>query len=868
MPEDVTTTEDGAEAAANGAANGEQKGGYGSDQIQALEGIDGIRLRPSMYIGGIDLGGLHHLIYELVDNSLDEAANGFATTVSVVINADGSCTVSDDGRGIPVGTMSDSGRSALEVVFTEIHAGGKFSREGGYSQGTGGLHGVGITAVNACSDSLTVEVRREGHVWTMEFERGRLTEPLAKIGTSETTGTKVTFYPDETIFPDITFSFDTLQTRLRHAAFLNAGVRIKLVDERTGQSDDFHYEDGLDAFVRYLNRTETVIHDDVIRITGQNDEAHVSVDIALQYNDGFSEVVQAFANGIRNSEGGTHLSGFRGAMTRSLMSYGKRANLFKDRTPGGEDYREGLAAVITVRIPDPKFEAQTKIKLVNPEVEGAVSSIAYEALTKYLEENPKTAKLIVGKAVKAAEAREAARKARDLARGKSKVTAGGLPEKLRDCRNHDLNVSELYLVEGDSAGGSADTGRDSEMQAILPLRGKILNVEKAQLTKILANREVEALYKAIGISPIADEQEAAKRRYGKIVLMTDADVDGSHIRTLLLTFIFRHMRALVKAGCIYIAQPPLYKVIGKGKRAKPRFVQTHEQMMTELLERGLDGATLDFRGRPDAAEGSEGGPRESVTETELTQLAEIMAEMETPLQTLERRGIELRTIAAHLSDDGRLPRFRVYVGGKAHWLASKKALDAFLAEQRDELGREMLIADGQPLEAGEIDPNADGDPALTVDDIPAQSLTITDLHEVRQLNRGLERLRLEYGLHITDLIAAGIRNAEQVYPYGLRVGEGESMTVKPMTSLQELVPAIREMGGRGLTYTRFKGLGEMNPDELFETAMNPEHRVLLKVTMDDAVAAEEIFRVLMGDTVEPRREFIEKHALEVRDLDV
>ena len=857
MAEDVTNNE---------AAAGASKSDYGSEQIQALEGIEGIRLRPSMYIGGIDSAGLHHLIYELVDNSLDEAANGFASTVSVTINADGSCTVADDGRGIPVGTMADTGRSALEVVFTEIHAGGKFSREGGYSQGTGGLHGVGITAVNACSESLSAEVRREGHVWTMEFERGRLTEPLAKIGTSETTGTKVTFYPDETIFPDIAFSFDTLQTRLRHAAFLNAGVRIRLIDERTGQSDDFHYEDGLDAFVRYLNRTETTIHDDVIRITGRHDEASVGVDIALQYNDGFTEVVQAFANGIRNSEGGTHLSGFRSAMTRALMSYGKKQNLFKDMQPGGEDYREGLAAVITVRIPDPKFEAQTKIKLVNPEVDGAVSSIVHEALTKYLEENPRTAKLIVGKALKAAEAREAARKARDLARGKSKVTAGGLPEKLRDCRNHDLAVSELYLVEGDSAGGSADTGRDAEMQAILPLRGKILNVEKAQLTKVLANKEVESLYKAIGISPIADEQEAEKRRYGKIVLMTDADVDGSHIRTLLLTFIFRHMRALVKAGCIYIAQPPLYKVIGKGKRAKPRFVQTHEQMMSELLERGLDGASLDFRGRPDA--NGHGQPRESMSGEELLKLAEAMAELETPLQTLERRGIELRTIAQQASDEGRLPRFRVYIGGQPHWLESKKALDAFLAEQREQSGHELMVADGQPLQPGDIDPTADGDPKLTADDIPASTMTITDLHEVRQLNRGLERLKLEFGLHIDDLIAAGFHNAEQVYPYALRVGEGEQMVVKPLTSLQELVPGIRDLGGRGLTYTRFKGLGEMNPDELFETAMNPEHRVLLKVTMEDAVAAEEIFRVLMGDTVEPRREFIEKHALEVRDLDV
>ena len=866
MAEDVPTDD---ASASDNASDGAANGSYGAKDLQALDAIEGIRLRPSMYISGTGAAGLHHLVKELVDNCLDEAVNGFASVCTVTVNADGSCTVTDDGRGIPVDDMPGTGKSALEVVFTQNHAGGKFNREGGYAQGTGGLHGVGITAVNACSESLQVEVRRDGHVWTMEFERGRMTEPLSKIGKSEKTGTKVTFTPDETIFTDAQFSFDTLQTMLRNAAFLNAGTHIRLSDERSGQSDEFRFDEGLKAFVDYLNRTETPIHADVIRITGHHEAADCHVDVALQYNDSFTEVVQAFANGIRNSEGGTHLSGFRAAMTRALMGYGKKNNLFKDFTPSGEDYREGLTAVVTVRIPNPQFEAQTKIKLTNAEVEGAVSSIAFEQLSRYLEENPKTAKLIVGKAVKAAEAREAARKARDLARGKTKVTAGGLPEKLRDCRDHDLNKSELYLVEGDSAGGSADTGRDAEMQAILPLRGKILNVERAQLTKVLANNEVANLYKAIGISPIATEQEAEKRRYGKIILMTDADVDGSHIRTLLLTFIFRHMRSLVRAGCVYIAQPPLYKVVGRGKRAKPRFVQTHEQMMAELTERGLDGSALDFRGRPDA--NGHGQPRESMQGEELAELIETLTGLEHPLQTLERRGIPLPTLARHLDDEGRLPRFRVFVGAKPHWLRDKKALDAFLAEQQERSG-EMLVADDDAIDpeqvAAQIDPDADGDPRLTADDIPSSTVTITDLHEIRQINRGLERLRLRFGLHITDLLPAGIRNAEQVYPYALRTGEGEQMAVRPLASLLELVPAIRDLGGRGLTYTRFKGLGEMEPDELFETSMDPESRVLLKVTMDDAVAAEEIFRVLMGDTVEPRREFIEKHALEVRDLDV
>ena len=482
---------------------------YDADQIEHLDPIEGIRLRPSMYIGGIDLTGLHHLIYEVVDNSLDEASAGFANNIAVVLHGDGSCTVTDDGRGIPVGIKGD-GRSALEVVFTEIHAGGKFDREGGYADGTGGLHGVGITAVNACSEWLEAEIRRDGHVHTMEFAKGRKTADLQTLGRAESTGTKVTFKPDPGVFPDTNFKFETVQSRLRHQAFLNAGVRITLTDEKTGQSDEFHYENGLIAFVEWLNRTETPLHPDVIHIAETDEEAKCKVAVALQYNDGYTESVQTFGNGIRNREGGTHLSGFRTAVTRVLNQYGKKEGLFKDVTPTGDDFREGLTAVVTARVPDPKFEGQTKVKMVNAEVEGAVNSVVGQGLQKYLEENPQVAKRIIQKGLQAAEAREAAKKARDLTRNKGKVTAGGLPEKLRDCRNHDLDVSELYLVEGDSAGGSADTGRDSATQAILPLRGKILNVEKAQLVKVLANNEVAALFRAIGISPVADEQDVTK----------------------------------------------------------------------------------------------------------------------------------------------------------------------------------------------------------------------------------------------------------------------------------------------------------------------------------------------------------------------
>lgn len=819
---------------------------YDAAQIEHLDPIEGIRLRPSMYIGGIDLTGLHHLIYEVVDNSLDEASAGYASNISVTLHGDGSCTVTDDGRGIPVGVKSD-GRSALEIVFTEIHAGGKFDRDGGYADGTGGLHGVGITAVNACSEWLEAEIRRDGRVHTMEFAQGRKTADLQTLGKAESTGTKITFKPDPAIFTDTGFRFETVQSRLRHQAFLNAGVRITLTDEKTGQSDEFHYENGLIAFVEWLNRTETPLHPDVIFIDDRDEETKCKIAVALQYNDGYSESVQSFGNGIRNREGGTHLSGFRTALTRVLNQYGKRENLFKDITPSGDDFREGLTAVITARVPDPKFEGQTKVKLVNAEVEGAMNSLVGQALQKYLEENPQVAKKIIQKGLSAAEAREAAKKARDLTRNKGKVTAGGLPEKLRDCRNHDLDVSELYLVEGDSAGGSADTGRDSATQAILPLRGKILNVEKAQLVKVLANNEVAALFRAIGISPMADEQDVAKRRYGKIILMTDADVDGSHIRTLLLTFIFRHMKELVREGCIYVAQPPLYRVLGKGKKAKPRYVQTHEEMMAELMERGLDETALNFHDELERSNGHAHRPT-TLGEEKLEELVTLMASIEEPLEALDRRGVTLKQIGEYADDDGTLPRFRVSFGSETHWVSNKKDLDE-LIKSHQAGGEELTVLD-ENAEAEE------GEAKTTV--------SVTDLHEVRSINPVLKQLRDDYGIELTDLLPAGIRNAEQIFPFSIERGDN---TLR-LKSLRELTSKVRELGGRGMSYTRFKGLGEMNPDELFETAMDPENRLLLKVTMQDAQEAEEIFRVLMGDNVEPRREFIEKHALEVRDLDV
>lgn len=791
---------------------------YGADQITALKGLEGIRTRPAMYIGAADLRGLHHLVFEVVDNSIDEYVARHGKLITVRLNADGSITCTDDGRGIPVGLMADQdNKSAVEVVFTGLHAGGKFNREGGYRRGTGGLHGIGIKAVNALSEWLEVEVSREGHVWRMEFSRGEVTSKLQRLGTTHATGTKVTFKPDGQIFPDTKFNYDTLQKRLQELAFLNNGVRIQLSDERTDQKDEFHYSGWLTEFVTWLNRTETALFNEVIMIEGKAEGVEVA--IAMQYNDGFNENVRCFANNISNPDGGTHMAGFRSALTRSLNQYGKKANLYKELEPSGDDYREGLTAVITVNVPDPQFQSQFKTKLVNVEVEGIVSSVTYEILTKFLEEHPAVGKRIAQKATMAAEAREAARKSREMVRRKGALTSGGLPEKLRDCRSRELDISELFLVEGDSAGGSADTGRDSNTQAILPLRGKILNVEKAQLVKIIDNDEVANIFKAIGVLPGNVLEDVAKRRYGKVILMTDADVDGSHIRTLLLTFFFRHMRPLVEQGCIYIAQPPLFRVVQK---KQTRYVQTAPEMDRELVQLGLDGTSLAC---PDSAD-------KAVFDGEtLGKIVALISEIEEPLETLIRRGFDLRLIAhKHLTARGLLPRYRVFVGREQHWFEDE--------QQRNE----FLQANGTSTE---------------------HEVTIADLHEAKPINHVLEQLK-GYGFKFQDLLPAPNRNGAPHYPFVVR-NEDEEIR---LLGLRDLLEALRKLGETGLKITRFKGLGEMNSDELGTTAMDPKTRVLLQVTMQDAVAADQIFRILMGDHVEPRREFIEKHALDVKELDV
>ncbi|MEZ6123179.1 MAG: DNA gyrase subunit B [Planctomycetaceae bacterium] len=818
------------------------KNDYTGDDIQHLKGVDGIRKRPAMYISGTDASGLHHLVYEVVDNSIDEAVNGFASEILVHIDVDGSISISDNGRGIPISAVKGDGRPALEVVLTEIHAGGKFDRDSGYKTGTGGLHGVGITAVNALSAWLTAEVSREGHVWVMDFEKGRRTSELRQLSRSDKTGTKLSFLPDPSIFTETNFNFDTLSRRMQELAFLTPGIRITLQDDRATRTETFCYEDGLAEFVKYLNRTQTPIISEVVRVVGESD--NVQVEVAMQHNDGYTENVRAFANNIFNSDGGTHMSGFRGALTRSLNTYAKKNNLFKDIVPQGEDFREGLTAVVSVRVPEPQFEAQTKVKLSNPEVEGIVQSVVGEGLLKWMEENPSNAKKLIAKAINAAEAREAAKKSRDMVRRKGAITTGGLPEKLRDCRSRDLDSTELYLVEGDSAGGSADTGRDSNIQAILPLRGKILNVEKAQLVKVLDNSEISNLFRAIGVSPGGggEEMDISKRRYGKVIVMTDADVDGSHIRTLLLTFIFRHMRPLVAGGHIYIAQPPLYRVTQKGRKL-PRYVQTHQTMMQELTQLGLDGSSLVAT-----------SDQTVFDNPVLTRVVDVLKEMEHPLELLERRGVDIRYLLAKGgAEDSRLPRYRVLWADSERWFFERDEAEAFIRQLEEE-----HAAGKTPVEtdASEKTESSDGEEVVPISHL-------VDLHEVRTLNEQLAKLK-DFGFTYRDFVPAGVRNAEQVYPFRLVRDE---QTVN-LTSLREVLPELRKLGERGLTLTRFKGLGEMNSEELWETSMDPEKRVLLQIRMEDAAGADEIFRILMGDQVEPRRDFIEKHALDVKELDI
>ena len=823
-------------------ADDPNQAGYTSTDLKHLSDREHVRERFGMYIGDNTARGLHHLVYEVVDNSIDECMAEYAKRVTVTVNVDGSVTVEDDGRGIPtdiheqLSEEMDREVSTLEGVMTVLKFGGKFEK--GAYQTSGGLHGVGVTVVNFLSEWCEVEVSREGHVWQQEYQRGEPTGPVRKMGTASGTGTKTTFKPDPQIFPQTKFSWDILSRRLQELAFLNSGVKIVFTDAASGQTEEFFYERGVEEFIEWLNRSSDAIHPDVIALQGENEG--VSWDIALQYTGEFTENVHSYVNNISTNEGGTHVSGFRSALTRSINAYGKKSGIYKDLIPTGDDVREGLTAVVSVRVPHPQFEGQTKTKLGNSEVESIINSAVGEFLGKYLEEHPKSAKAIVQKGVLAAEARTAAQKAKALLRErKGALSGGGLPGKLRDCTSKDVERCELYLVEGDSAGGSAEGGRLREYQAILPLRGKIINAYKSREDKVLANEEVRSVISAIGAG-IGPEADLGKRRYDKVVIMTDADVDGSHIRTLLLTFFYRQMYQLVAAGHVYVAQPPLFRVRSK---KQTYYVQTEEEMKNQLLDQGLgEGVFLPGDGREIAGEG-------------MQKLCRTLAGLEDALLALERRGISLRDHAGRREEgSGKLPMYHVFFGTEEHWFTSRDELEAFVESKEEATGGE--------LQAGKADENKPGGGGAANDALVEQQLIVIDLHEVRSINAGLKELEA-MGFAIESLMPEDRTGTEEPR-YLLRRGENEI----GIEDLRGLLAAVRRAGEKGLSITRFKGLGEMNAEELRETTLDPANRTLLRVSMDDAAAADDLFRVLMGEKVEPRREFIERHALDVRNLDV
>jgi len=810
---------------------------YDASSIEILEGLEPVRKRPAMYIGTTGPDGLHHLVYEVVDNSIDEALAGYCSEISITLHTDDSVTVVDNGRGIPVGKHPAEDRSAAEVVMTTLHAGGKFN-ENSYKV-SGGLHGVGVSCVNALSDRLELEIRREGKVWRQTYHRGEPNESLEAIGTTDGTGTRITFHPDPEIFPSTEFSFDTLAQRLRELSFLNAGVRIRITDERTEKSHDFCYEGGIKSFVEHLNRNRSPLHPEPIFIQGErsfDDHGHtvpVTVELALQYNDSYNESVYSFANNINTVEGGTHLVGFRTALTRTLNRY-IHAQQKEGRVKGadnvsGEDLREGLTAVVSVKLPQPEFEGQTKAKLGTSEVRGIVEQIVYEQLGAYLEEHPKTARPIVAKVVDAARAREAARKARDLARRKGALSDFSLPGKLADCQERDPESCELFIVEGDSAGGTAKQGRSRETQAILPIRGKILNVERARLDRMLASAEIQAIIAAIGCG-IGPEFDAENARYHKIIIMTDADVDGSHIRTLLLTFFYRQMRPLIESGYLYIAQPPLYKV----KRGRSeRYIKDEAALETYLLDHALRNVRVIPSGTDIPLE-----------EAPLRELLTRASGARKLLDLMQLRKIDERVVRAALVSgvpvEEDLAEAERLSGPVAHAL-------------QDEFSR--IDPDSDPIQwrtEADSEHGAHRLVALTRRAGVAQR-TVFDTAFVRSPEfQRLRRLQRE------------IREIA-VPPYTLTAGEGEPEEIRGSVLLLD---RILEVGRKGLSIQRYKGLGEMNPDQLADTTMNPEHRTLLQVRIEDAVAADEVFITLMGDEVEPRRAFIEENALNVENLDV
>jgi len=819
---------------------------YDASKIQKLEGLEGVRKRPDMYIGDTNERGLHHCVFEIVDNSIDEALAGYCSRIGVSIHLDGSCSIEDDGRGIPVDMHEKHKMPALELVLTNLHAGGKFGK--GAYQVSGGLHGVGAKCVNAVSEWFKAEVRRDGKVHSMGFERGKTTQKLQVVGDTKRTGTKITFKPDPEIFSTLEFKYDILAERIRELAFLNPGIEIVLRDEGAKKEETFQFENGIAEYVGFLNRSKTLIHPDPIVFHGTapavSGDAEVVVDVALQYNDGFNDQIYAYANSIHNIEGGTHLSGFRTALTRVINNYAKANNLVKEKDPSitGDDVREGLTAVISVKVPEPRFEGQTKTKLSNSEVDGIVQKIVGEELKYFFETTPAVAKKVIDKGLNAARAREAARKARDTVR-KSALVSGGLPGKLADCSEKDPAVCELYIVEGDSAGGSAKQGRDRRYQAILPIRGKLLNVEKARLDKILNNNEIRTLITAVGTG-IGDHEgdgafDATKSRYHKIIIMTDADVDGSHIRTLLLTFIFRHMKGLIENGYVYIAQPPLYKI---KRRSKERYIDNDQEMSRILLELGSEGVTL-VRMRDE----------HRFESAQIDKIVEKLARLEALGGGVTRYGCDFnRFLDEHDSETRELPRFlaRVRTGNVEEFRFLKNE------QERSCFHDEMSLTEDMYENMITRDVEVDGAKLV-------QRVSVHEIFEATEMTKLLKELA-KIGLDVNRFTPSEEARYHLIENYGDEAKEN----VIELRSIFEIIENIRVLGRKGLSIQRYKGLGEMNPKQLYETTMDPEHRKLLKVDIEDAAAADQMFSMLMGEDVASRRMFIEDNALNVSYLDV
>jgi DNA gyrase subunit B len=813
---------------------------YDASKIDKLEGLEAVRKRPGMYIGDPDERGLHHSVFEVLDNSIDEHLAGYCSKIEVTVHVDGSVSIRDNGRGIPVDMHPKWGMPAVELVLTNLHAGGKFG-QGAYKY-SGGLHGVGAKCVNALSDWFKVEVSRDGKVYSMEFARGVTTQKLIVVGKSKGTGTLITFKPDPTIFTITTeFKFDILANRLRELAFLNPGVEIVLKDERDEKAETFLYKDGIEQFVKQLGRTKQVLHPKPIVISRQKDE--VFVDCVMQYTDSYNDQILCFANSISNPDGGTHLTGFRSALTRAINQYAKANNILKEKDPAisGDDVREGLVCVLSVKLPNPRFESQTKVKLVNTEIDGLVSSVIYDGLMTHFDANPAVAKKVIEKGLLAARAREAARKARETVR-KGALTGGGLPGKLADCSDRDPANTELYIVEGDSAGGSAKQGRDRKFQAILPIRGKLINVEKARLDKVLQNTEIRTMITAVGTGIGDGDGEGAFNleglRYHKIIIMTDADVDGSHIRTLLLTFFYRQMPELIRRGFIYIAQPPLYQI---ARKKRVEYVDDDARLNKILIELGTDEVRL-----RNLADGNE------LTEKQLAEILELLESLDKYAIALRRHGGDFATyVEQRHAKTHELPRHLVKVRDgndeSVQYFHSEEELEEFGSKNPD-----LRLFGEEESDTSLIEKAKNGH---------TRRARHVELHESKAIAEVLAKLAKK-GLSVEHY------SAQDKPLFEVIEGTGEKEQVKALFSIPEILGSIKEVGRRGLSIKRFKGLGEMNPKELFETTMNPVRRKLLRVDLTDAIEAEEMFAKLMGEEVEPRRQFIEDNALNVRNLDI